>query len=69
MKNLALTVFLALALSACATNNGSYRPVGERYPPRPGPCAVAIFREQAPSEPHVTVAQLNVHLDLRALNA
>lgn len=63
MKRLLVPVFLATGLCGCATTTGNFRPVGERYPPRPADCTVLLFKDRQPDRPYAAISRLNVHLE------
>ena len=63
MKQGMCMVFLPCLLSGCMATTGNYRPLSKAYPPRPANCAIAVFKDTAPSQPYVTISQLNVHLE------
>jgi len=55
---------LALCVVGCSTTQGSFRPLGKVYPPKPADFAVEIF--EAPSEPQRAferVARLDAHFE------
>ena len=63
VKSSVVCIFLALGLCGCATTTGTYRPIAERYSPRPADCDVLVFKDHPPGKPYAAISRLNVHLE------
>jgi hypothetical protein len=61
----ALAIALAaLCVVACATSQGSFRPLGaEKYPAKPAAFAVEVFERQPPARAFDRIARLDAHYE------
>jgi hypothetical protein len=56
-------VLIALCLTACATTQGKFRPLGASYPPKAADFAVEVFENGAPLRPYERIARLDAHFE------
>jgi hypothetical protein len=53
---------LALCVVACATTQGSFRPLGKTYPPKPANFEVPVL-QSTPTQPFERIARLDAHFE------
>jgi hypothetical protein len=53
---------MALCVVACATTQGTFRPLGKAYPPKPADFQVQVL-QAPPTQPFERIARLDAHFE------